>query len=312
MDESWARCLFARVGWRSPSDTVSSGYLYARRAPMGHASNVRPRYSRSRRTSSRRLSWSSRQAGQPSRWARIPGTRVSASSPASSSSTYSSRRSKHSSQLTSGPSGPSSSSIIVHLPQLAPGVVQGLVERAAGRAESLRQHVDRDAVERQRHEHLALARGQLGANRALQGMEELALLEPLVGRQAGVGDLRPALLVDLDLASAPRAAASLHARLEQRELVGPGREAAGAAEVVELGEHGHQRVVGRLHGEVVVVDPPAAELEPGRAQQQSVELADRGVAIRAAEGGEEGVVGDGHDGEHDGWRLAASSSYVRG
>jgi hypothetical protein len=41
-----------------------------------------------------------------------------------------------------------------------------------------------------------------------------------------------------------------------------------------------------------------------------VELGDRGVAIRAAQGGEEGVVGDGHDGEHDGWRRATGGSYV--
>ena len=38
-------------------------------------------------TSARRLSWSSRQAGQPSRWAASPGILASASSPASSSST---------------------------------------------------------------------------------------------------------------------------------------------------------------------------------------------------------------------------------
>ena len=41
-----------------------------------------------------------RHAGQPSRWARSPGTAVLASSPASSSSTNSSSRSKHSSQPT--------------------------------------------------------------------------------------------------------------------------------------------------------------------------------------------------------------------
>jgi hypothetical protein len=43
-----------------------------------------------------------------------------------------------------------------------------------------------------------------------------------------------------------------------------------------------------------------------------VQLGDRGVAIRAAQGGEEGVVGDGHDGEHDGWRRARRSSYLGG
>src|SRR4051794_6447589 len=134
---------------------------------------------RSLRTSSRRLSWSSRQAGQPSRWAPIPGTRASASSPASSSSTYSSSRSKHSSQLTSGPSGPSSSSIIVcHLPELAAGVMQRLVQRAARRAEPLGEHVDRDAVERERDEHLALVRRELGGGGGLGGAPERPLLQP--------------------------------------------------------------------------------------------------------------------------------------
>jgi hypothetical protein len=98
----------------------------------------------------------------------------------------------------------------------------------------------------------ALVRGQVAADGALDRAQQLLLLEPLVGGQRGVGDLRPALLVDRDLAPAPRALARLHARFEQRELVDPGREAAGAAEVVELGEHRHQRVVGRLHREVLI------------------------------------------------------------
>ena len=49
------------------------------------------------------------------------------------------------------------------------------------------------------------------------------------------------------------AAADLDGRLEQRELVGPGGEAAVAAEAVELGEHGDEGVVGGLVGEVVEV-----------------------------------------------------------
>ena len=42
--------------------------------------------------------------------------------------------------------------------QLAPRVVQGLVERAARRPEPLGEHVDGDAVQRQRDEHRALTR----------------------------------------------------------------------------------------------------------------------------------------------------------
>jgi hypothetical protein len=69
---------------------------------------------------------------------------------------------------------------------------------------------------------------------------------------------------------------SFHARFEQGELVGPGGEAAGAAVVVQLGQNGHQRVVGALLGEVLAVGRrprggAAVHLEVGGAQQQLVQ-----------------------------------------
>src|SRR4051812_26801084 len=54
-------------------------------------------YAPSASSSARRVAASSRQAGQPSRWARRPGTRASASSPVWTASTYTSRWSKHAS-----------------------------------------------------------------------------------------------------------------------------------------------------------------------------------------------------------------------
>ena len=42
--------------------------------------------------------------------------------------------------------------------QAATGVVQGLVERAAGRLEPLREHVDGDVVERERDQDAPLVR----------------------------------------------------------------------------------------------------------------------------------------------------------
>ena len=49
-------------------------------------------------------------------------------------------------------------------------VVERLVERAARRVQPLGEDVDRHAVERDRHEHLALVGTQRGADRALHGL----------------------------------------------------------------------------------------------------------------------------------------------
>jgi hypothetical protein len=59
--------------------------------------------------------------------------------------------------------------------QVAPGVEQVLVDRVAASTELHREHVDRDVVERDRHERFALALAQL-ADRGRQGLELLLLL----------------------------------------------------------------------------------------------------------------------------------------
>ena len=143
-------------------------------------------------TIARRLSYSSRQAGQPSRWARSPGISASASRPARSSSTKRSSSSKHSSHPTSGAAGPRSRpyhlidlGTLGHrspsrevLSQLATRVVQRLVEGAAGGRQAIGEDVDRNAVQRERDEHATLVRRQHVGDRNLQRREQLAVVPP--------------------------------------------------------------------------------------------------------------------------------------
>ena len=108
--------------------------------------------------------------------------------------------------------------------------------------------------------------------------------------------------------SLPGATARLHARLEQRELVGPGREAAlrrGSVELAQQGDHGVVRGLGGQVLDLVVRDvaqhgPAAAQLEARRAQQQLVQLRERGLAHggRAVQGGEPFVARHLGDGGH--------------
>ena len=84
------------------------------------------------------------------------------------------------------------------------------------------------------------------ADRVLQRVQELALLGLGGGLEACAREEAPGLGLERHLASLPGALPQLDRRLEQGELVDPGREAARAAEVVEPAEHAHQRVVGRL------------------------------------------------------------------
>ena len=79
-----------------------------------------------------------------------------------------------------------------------------------------------------------------------------------------------------DLASLPGPLAQLDGRLQQRELVRPGGEAARPAEVVEPPEHAHERVVGRLRRAMSSSSSPrrygsepasSGDLEPGGAVQ---------------------------------------------
>ena len=131
-----------------------------------------------------------------------------------------------------------------------------------------------------------------------------------------------------DLAALPRAPARLHARLEQRELVRPGREAARAAEGVELAEDRHQRVVGGLRGEVVdvargeVASCPRRRLSSKRAARSSsacssasasraarrARAARRSTPARRRRGAGRPVLSPGPWGEHREGHAAARAS----
>src|SRR5204863_3865161 len=103
----------------------------------------------------------------------------------------------------------------------------------------------------QRDEDVALVRRQRLGDRALERREQLALLGFGVGTELRAREEAPGLRLERDLAALPGPLPQLHRRLEERELVDPRAEAAGAAEVVETGQHAHQRVVGRLERDLV-------------------------------------------------------------
>ena len=120
---------------------------------------------------------------------------------------------------------------------------------------------------------------QVVADALRQRPEDLGPLGARVGAGGRRRQLRPAVGVENDLAFLPGASAHPHAGLEQRELGGPGGEAARAAELVELGEHGHEGIVCGLHRNVVELvaayvcerSSPARYLEPRRAEKQLVQ-----------------------------------------
>jgi hypothetical protein len=89
--------------------------------------------------------------------------------------------------------------------QLVAGVVQGLVEGAAGRAEALGEDVDRHAVECQCDEHAPLMRRERLGNCALQGSDELALLDLRIGPDAEVRKQAPRFGLDWQLSCLPGA-----------------------------------------------------------------------------------------------------------
>ena len=171
--------------------------------------------------------------------------------------------------------------------ELAAGVVDGLVERSAGGVEALGEDVDRDVVECDGEEDLALVAAEVAFDRAPQGGELLSRLDVLVGRRPIFGDQRPGLGLERHFAPLPGAAADLDPGLEQGEFVRPGGEAAVAAEVVELAQDGDEGVVGALVREVVVVvaaqvrerRTAAVDLEACRLQKQGVQVIDPRVAL---------------------------------
>src|SRR3982750_3095855 len=113
--------------------------------------------------------------------------------------------------------------------QLAPRVVQRLVQRAAVRVQPLGENIDRYTVDRKRDEDTPLVRSQHLGDRVLEAREQLILLGLRLGLEARAREEPPAFRLERDLAALPRALAQLDRCLEQGELVDPRREAAGAA-----------------------------------------------------------------------------------
>src|SRR4249919_966499 len=103
--------------------------------------------------------------------------------------------------------------------ELAAGVVQGLVERAAGRPLPLREHVDRDLVQGERNEDRPLARCQRLCDAGPDRAEQLVLLSRLPGSASGAREHTPCRVLDGHLPTLPRTSAYLDRGLVERELV---------------------------------------------------------------------------------------------
>ena len=170
------------------------------------------------------------------------------------------------------------------LAQLAPGVVQRLVERAAVRVQPLGEHVDRDAVQRKGDENTPLVRRQDLARSRRCSVASSSLCS------ASSSGSSPALENRLQLSGSSGTSRpcqerfrSFTAASSSANLYDPGREAAGAAEVVEAREHAHQRVVGGLRWRCrrgrrradAAASAGGGRLEARGAQEQRVQARDR-------------------------------------
>ena len=175
--------------------------------------------------------------------------------------------------------------------QLAAGVVQGLVERAAGGASrsartSIGTPLSASATSTSRWWAVSAV-----AIASRSAREQLGALDVARAGRPGVGEAGPASGSSGTSRPCQARRRSFTPGLEQGELVGPGREAAVAAEVVELGQHGDERVVGawwarssrslpRRRGSAAAA---GGDLEARGAQQQLVQAPDRlGVGARVA------------------------------
>jgi hypothetical protein len=127
---------------------------------------------------------------------------------------------------------------------------------------------------------------------ALQRFEQLALFGRGVGLEASTREEAPAFGLERHLAPLPGTFPQLHGRLQEGELVGPGGEAAGAAEVVEAPKDAHERVVGGFRCDVFELvgaqmrerRPEPGDFKAGGAQEQRVQPCDRVFADRIFRG----------------------------
>ena len=166
------------------------------------------------------------------------------------------------------------------LAQLAPRVVQGLVQSATGRARSrsARTSIGTPFSASATRTRAGAASGPRRSRAAASpGARSARLRRRARARRSRTDPRSPARAAPPSL---PGALAELDRGLEQGELVDPGREAAGAAEVVETPEHAHQRVVGGLERDVVEL--VAAEVRKASAAGGRPRSARRGRAARAA------------------------------
>ena len=144
--------------------------------------------------------------------------------------------------------------------QPRPRVVDGLVQSVAVGPQPLREHVDRDLVDEecQRDPALVRVRAVSIAERTAQARSTPSAYPAGLGPRDGTS----ASSSSENLSVLPREPSYLRGALEDRELVGPGREPAPPLERVQLREHRHHRLVRRLVGDLV--DTRATRSAEGR------------------------------------------------
>jgi hypothetical protein len=87
--------------------------------------------------------------------------------------------------------------------QFSAGVVEGLVQDAAGGAEPIGEDVDGHAAQGQSDEYVALVRGERGGDAVADGTDQLGVLGLLVRAGCAVRQSGPRLGFEGDLAALP-------------------------------------------------------------------------------------------------------------
>ena len=96
-----------------------------------------------------------------------------------------------------------------------------------------------------------LALREVRVDGTVERSDQLVVLQPFEYRWGLIGETIPDRVVELHLALAPGVASQAGRCLQDHELAGPGREPRRASIRVELGENGHERVVGGLNAQVI-------------------------------------------------------------